>query len=63
MNILHNIDWKGWVVGLLIRQDGREPRSHIESARKRDVLPQANQHLLRDLGLSELEEPSEDSRR
>ncbi len=64
MNIIHVSDWKIWVMRHLIRQEATERRSHVESRRKRDMLPQANQHLLRDVGLSNLmEKQSNDGRR
>ncbi len=64
MNILHNTGWKAWVVRLLIRKGASERRSHMEGDRKRDMLSQANRHLLRDVGLSNLaEERSKDGHR
>lgn len=64
MNILHVNSWKRWIVRLLIRQGSTERRSHMEDGRKRDILYQANQHLLRDIGLSDLaEKQSNDGRR
>jgi hypothetical protein len=64
MNILHNIGWKAWVVRLLIRKGASKRRSHVKSTLKRDMLSQANRHLLRYVGLSNLaEERSKDGHR
>ncbi len=64
MNILHIKSWKVCIVQRLTRRRATERRSHVESARKRDMLPQANQHLLRDVGLDNLaEERSENGHR
>lgn len=64
MNILHINSLQHWVMRLLIRQGGTERRSHIEGGRKRDMLSQANQHLLRDVGMSNpMEERPNDGRR
>jgi|FEC22Drversion2_1045045.scaffolds.fasta_scaffold00010_92 hypothetical protein len=56
MNILHEGGWKRWVERLLIRRGGMERLLHTGGGRKRDVLYQANRHLLRDVGLSDLTE-------
>jgi len=49
MNILHEGGWKRWVERLLIRRGGMERLLHTGGGRKRDVLYQANRHLLRDV--------------
>ncbi|MBB4243748.1 hypothetical protein GGD54_004508 [Rhizobium tropici] len=63
MNILHVESWRTWFVRLLIRQGASERRSHNEGGRKRDMLLEENQHLLRDVGLINLaEKQSKDGR-
>ncbi|MDR6900224.1 hypothetical protein J2W52_001839 [Rhizobium miluonense] len=64
MSILHINSWRAWVVRLLIWQGASERRSHNKGGRKRDMLPEENQHLLRDVGLINLaEKQSKDGRR
>ncbi|KAA1182783.1 hypothetical protein FP026_12010 [Rhizobium tropici] len=54
MNILHDYRAKSWITRLLFRQSNGEKWPHAKGNGKRDVLPLANRHLLRDVGLDSL---------
>ncbi|MBB3291263.1 MULTISPECIES: hypothetical protein [unclassified Rhizobium] len=60
MNILHDYRTKSWIAWLLFRQGNGEKRPHAKEIGKRDMLPLANRHLLRDVGLDKLAEADQE---
>jgi hypothetical protein len=53
MNIIHDYYWKFRIVRQLLGQSSIEKQPNRKSNRPRDTMPSENQHLLRDVGLTD----------